>query len=52
VGPGLESEESGASILGVGVATPRFLAEGRRGVARGRGCGGRVVKYYYILSCT
>jgi len=38
-----------ASTLGVwGVATPDF-GQGSGGVTRGRG---RVVKYYYILSCT
>src|SRR6218665_136586 len=34
-----------------GVATPRFWAGGR-GVVGNRGSRVRVVKYYYILSCT
>src|SRR6218665_2938600 len=42
---------SGASILGGwGFATPRFWAGGCGGLGKG-GCG-RVVKCYYILSCT
>ena len=43
---------TGALILGLGVATTRFWAGCRRRLAGGRwGCG-RVVKHYYILSCT
>jgi len=40
---------SGASILGVGVRDPQILGRGGLG---GRGDRGRVVRYYYILSCT
>src|SRR6218665_1921791 len=40
----------GVNLGGFGVATPRFLAGGVVGCCKG-GCG-RVVKYYYIFSCT
>src|SRR6218665_3805972 len=44
---------SGASILGLRVATPRFWAGGSQGgLQEGRWSRGRVVKYYYILSCS
>src|SRR6218665_1696623 len=43
----------GASILGLRVATPIFWAGGSCGGSQGgRLSRGRVVKYYYILSCT
>src|SRR6218665_1613066 len=42
-----------ASILGLRVATPDFGQGGRReGRRGGRWSRGRVVKYYYMLSCT
>src|SRR6218665_2507380 len=42
-----------ASILGLRVATPRCWAGGSQGESQwGRWSRVRVVKYYYILSCT